>query len=138
MFTESLAYPRFRAQLISAFAGIAAVLAALGLFSVLAYLVEQRTRELAVRRAVGAQASDLIRLIAGHGLRLVTIGLVLGLISGLAVARLLGRLLFEISPWDMRTYIGAAALLGMAAFLGILFPALRVIRIDPLIALRYE
>ena len=115
LFDVALAYPRFRTQVIGLFAGVAAVLAAVGIFSVLAYLVGQRTRELAVRRALGARAADVIRLIVGQGLRLVAIGLVLGLAGALAVARLLTGLLYEISPWDVGTYLGTIAVLGSAA-----------------------
>ena len=107
LFDSTLAYPRFRTQVIGAFAGVAALLAAVGIFSVLAYLVGQRTREIAVRRAVGAQAADIIRLIVGQGLRLVAVGLILGLAGALALARLLEGLLYEITPWDVSTYLGA-------------------------------
>jgi predicted permease len=138
MFSQALAYPRFRTELIGAFAGIAALLAALGIFSVLAYLVGQRTKELAIRRAVGAQVSDLIRLVASQGLRLVFIGLVLGVIGALAATRLLAGVLFEVSPWDVSTYLGVTVVLGITAMLAMLFPALRVVRIDPLTALRHE
>ena len=115
LFDSTLAYPRFRTQVIGLFAGVAALLAAVGIFSVLAYLVGQRTRELAVRRALGARAGDVIGLIVGQGLRLVAIGLVLGLAGALAVARLLTGLLYEISPWDAGTYLGTIAVLGGAA-----------------------
>jgi putative ABC transport system permease protein len=138
MFDSALAYPRFRTQVIGLFAGVAALLAAVGIFSVLAYLVGQRTREIAVRRAVGAQTADVIRLIVGQGLRSVAIGLVLGLAGALAVARLLEGLLYEISPWDVRTYLGALTLLGMAALLATVIPAIRAATIPPLLALREE
>ena len=138
LFDSTLAYPRFRTQVIGLFAGVAALLAAVGIFSVLAYLVGQRTREIAVRRAVGAQAADVIRLIVGQGLRLVAVGLVLGLAGALAVARLLEGLLFEISPWDVATYFGALTVLGVAALLATVVPAIRAATIAPLIALREE
>jgi predicted permease len=138
LFDGTLAYPRLRTQVIGLFAGVAALLAAVGIFSVLAHLVGQRTREFAVRRALGAQAGDVIRLIVGQGLRLVAIGLVLGFAGALAVARLLTRLLYEISPWDVGTYLGALVVLGVAALLATLIPAIRAATIAPLIALQQE
>jgi len=117
---------------------MAALLAAVGIFSVLAYLVGQRTREFAVRRALGAQTADVISLILGQGLRSVAIGLVLGLAGALAVARLLAGLLYEISPWDAVTYVGTLAVLGGAALLATLLPAIRATTIKPLVALREE
>ena len=138
LFDATLAYPRFRTQVIGLFAGVAALLAAVGIFSVLAYLVGQRTRELAVRRALGARAADVIGLIVGQGLRLVAIGLVLGLAGALAVARLLTGLLYEISPWDAGTYLGTIAVLGSAALLATLFPAIRAATIAPVIVLQQE
>jgi putative ABC transport system permease protein len=138
LFDSTLAYPRFRMQLIGLFAGAAALLAAVGIFSVLAYLVGQRSRELAVRRALGARTGDVIGLIVGQGLRLVAIGLVLGLAGALAVARLLTGLLYEISPWDAGTYLGAIVVLGVAALLATLVPAIRAATIAPLAALQEE
>ena len=138
LFDSTLAYPRFRTQVIGLFAGVAALLAAVGIFSVLAYLVGQRTREIAVRRAVGARAADVIRLIAGQGLRLVAVGLVLGLAGALALARLLEGLLYEISPWDAGAYLGALTVLGVAALLATVIPAIRAATIAPLIALQEE
>jgi putative ABC transport system permease protein len=105
---------------------------------VLAYLVGQRTRELALRRALGARAADVIRLIVGQGLRLVAIGLVLGLAGALAVARLLTGLLYEIGPWDAVTYLGTIAVLGGAALLATLLPAIRAATIAPLAVLQQE
>jgi putative ABC transport system permease protein len=138
LFDYALAYPRFRTQVIGLFSGVAALLATVGIFSVLAYLVGQRTRELAVRRALGARAADVIRLIVGQGLRLIAIGLVLGLAGALAVARLLTGLLYEISPWDVTTYLGTIAVLGGAALLATLLPAIRAAAIAPIIVLRQE
>ena len=138
LFDFALAYPRFRTQVIGLFAAVAALLAAIGIFSVLAYLVGQRTRELAVRRALGASAADVIRLIVGQGLRLTAVGLVLGLAGAVALARLLEGLLYQISPWDVATYVGAVALLGVAALLATLLPAIRAATIAPRIALQQE
>ena len=138
LFDDTLAYPRFRAQVIGLFASVAALLAAVGIFSVLAYVVGQRTRELAVRRALGASATNVIGLIMGPGLRLVAIGLVLGLAGALAVARLLGGLLYEISPWDASTYLGTIAVLGGAALLATLVPAIRAATIAPVVVLQQD
>ena len=138
LFNNTLAYPRFRTQVIGLFAALATVLAAVGIFSVLAYLVGQRTRELAVRRAVGAQAADVIRLIVGQAVRWVAIGLVLGLAGALAVARLLTSLLYEISPWDIGTYVGTVIVLGSAALLASFIPAIRAATITPHVVLRQE
>jgi putative ABC transport system permease protein len=138
LFNAALAYPRFRTQVIGLFAGVAALLAAMGLFSVLAYLVGQRQRELAVRRALGARAGDVVGLIVGQGLRLVAIGLALGLAGALAIARLLTGLLYEISPFDVGTYLGTIAVLGSAALLATLIPAIRAATIAPAVVLQQE
>jgi predicted permease len=138
LFDFALAYPRFRTQVIGLFAAVAALLAAVGIFSVLAYLVGQRTRELAIRRALGARVADVIRLIVGEGLRLVAIGLVLGLAGAPVLARLLTGLLYEISPWDVGSYLGAIGVIGGAALLATLLPAIRAAMVAPLIVLRQE
>jgi predicted permease len=138
LFDGTLAYPRFRTQVIGLFASLAALLAAVGIFSVLAYLVGQRTRELAVRRALGASAANVIGLIMGPGLRLVAIGLVLGLAGALALSRLLTGLLYEVSPWDAGTYAGTIAVLCGAAVLATLLPAIRAATIAPVILLQQE
>jgi ABC-type antimicrobial peptide transport system permease subunit len=138
LFATRLAYPRFRTQVIGLFAGVAALLAAVGIFSVLAYLVGQRTRELAVRRALGASAANVIGLIMGPGLRLIAIGLVLGLAGALASARLLTSLLWEISPWDAGAYLSTIAVLGGVALLATLVPAVRAATIAPVIVLQQD
>ena len=104
----------------------------------LAYLVGQRTRELALRRALGARAADVLGLVLGQGLRLVAIGLVLGLAGALAVARLLTDLLYEIGPWDVGTYLGTIVVLASAALLATLLPAIRAATISPVIVLQQE
>jgi ABC-type antimicrobial peptide transport system permease subunit len=138
LFDGTLAYPRFRTQVIGLFAGVAALLAAVGIFSVLAFVVGQRTRELAVRRAMGARASDVISLIVRQGLRMVAIGLVVGLAGALALARLLTGLLYGISSWDVGAYLGTIAVLGSAALLATLLPALRAATIAPIILLQED
>ena len=136
LFDGRLTYPRFRAQVIGLFAGAAALLAAVGIFSVLAYLVGQRTRELAVRRALGASAGNVIGLVMGPGLRLVAVGLVIGLAAAFASARLLSGLLYEITPWDVTAYLGTIAVLGSAALLATLLPGIRAATIPLLILQR--
>jgi putative ABC transport system permease protein len=138
LFDDTLAYPRFRMQVIGVFAAVATVLAIVGIFSVLAYLVGQRTRELAIRRPLGARAADVIRLIVGQGLRLVAIGLAVGLAGALAVARLLTGVLYEISGWDVSTYLGTIIVLGGAALLATLLPAIRAATIAPVIVLQQD
>jgi putative ABC transport system permease protein len=138
LFDFALAYPRFRTQVIGLFAGVSALLAAVGIFGVLAFLVGQRSRELAVRRALGASAADVIGLVVGQGLRLIAIGLVLGLAGALAVSRLLTGLLYEIGPWDTATYLGTVAVLGGAALLATLLPAIRAATIAPVTVLQQE
>lgn len=138
LFDGTLAYPRFRTRVIGAFAAVAALLAAVGIFSVLTYLVGQRSREIAIRRAVGAQAGDVIRLVFGQTLQLVGVGLVFGLAGALAIAQLLERFLYETSPWDPGTYIGVLTVLGVAAVLATLFPAIKAATIAPFSALQQE
>lgn len=138
LFGNALAYPQFRARLIGAFAVVAALLAGVGIFSVLSYLVRQRTREIAVRRAVGAQAGNVVRLVFSQGMRLVAIGLVLGTAGALAAARLLEGLLYEISPWNAGPYLSALVVIGVAALLATLVPAIRAATIAPLLALQQE
>ena len=138
IFGSALAYPRLRTQLITAFGGMALLLSAVGIFSVLAYLVGQRGRELAVRLAVGAGRADIVRLVLGEGLRLVALGLVLGVAAALVGSQVLAGLLYETSPWDFVTYAGVVGVLAIAATVAMLLPAVRAATIDPLIALRHE
>lgn len=138
MFGLALSYPRFRTQLIGIFGAMGLVLSAVGIFSLLAHLVSQRTRELAVRRAVGAAPSQVVSLVLGQGVRLVMTGVLLGITGALLGGRLLTGFLYETTPWDVPTYIGVVGVLGLTAVLAMLLPALRAARIDPLLALRSE
>ena len=138
MFASTLRYPRFRTQVIGLFAILATVLAAVGIFSVLAYLVGLRTRELALRRALGAGTADVVRLVMTQGTRLVAAGLVLGLAGALAAARLLTGVLYGVTPWDAGTYLGAIAVLGSAALLATVVPAIRAATITPGIMLQQD
>ena len=138
LFDGRLTYPRFRTQVIGVFAGVAALLAAVGIFSVIAYLVGQRTRELAVRRALGASTANVVRLVMAPGLRLVAIGLVLGLGGAVASARFLSSLLYEITPWDVSAYVGTIGVLGAAALVAILVPGFRAATIPTMVVLQQE
>ena len=134
----STARPRLRAQLVVAFAGLAALLACVGIFSVLTFMVQQRAREFSVRVAVGASAGDLLRLVLGGGLKLTAIGVAIGLAASAALVRSLATLLFGVPPLDPLTFIAAPAVLILVALLACLAPAIRALRADPVAALRAE
>ena len=138
LFDSALAYPRFRTQVIGLFAGVAAVLAAVGIFSVLAYLVGQRTREprFAGPWAPGPPISSASSLVKGCGWSRSDSCWELRVRS--AMARLLTGLLYQISPWDAGTYLATIAVLGSAALLATLLPAIRAATIAPVIVLQQE
>ncbi|HEU4628281.1 MAG TPA: ABC transporter permease [Gemmatimonadaceae bacterium] len=129
---------RLGASMFTAFGALALVIAAVGLYSVLAYAVAQRTQELGVRLALGAGAGAVLRLIVGEGLRVVTSGVVLGLVAALLLGRRLEALLFDVSPHDPLVVGGVAAALLLVAFLASVVPAWRATRVDPNVALRTE
>ncbi len=135
---ESLAARRFNTALLSVFALIAGVLAAVGIYGTMSYLVTTRTPELGLRMALGAQANDVLRLIVGQGMWLVALGVASGLLASLALTRLLKSLLFGVSGTDGLTFTATAALLAAVALLACWIPARRATRVDPLIALRSE
>jgi putative ABC transport system permease protein len=136
--TESVAQRRFSMLLLTLFAGIAVFLAAVGLYGVVAYTVTQRTQEIGVRMAIGAQRADVLRMVVGDGLKLATIGVVLGIGAALALARVIKSMLFGVTQFDAASYaVTAAALLAVAA-LACYVPARRAMRVDPLVALRAE
>jgi predicted permease len=136
--SNSLTRRRFSVTLLTAFGVVAASLAAIGLYGVLAFIVAQRRREIGVRMALGAQPRDVIADVLGHGLRLAGAGIVVGLGLALMATRLLNSLLFGTSPTDALTFAAVASLLVAIAAAASLVPALRASRVDPLIALRDE
>ena len=132
----SIAQPRLIAGLVVGFAISALFLAAVGIYGVMAYLVTQRTAEIAIRMALGAQRWNVFRLLVGQGMKLVIIGLVLGLAMSVAMTRLLSTLLFGTSPTDFVTMIAVSVLFAMVAFGACYIPSRRAMRLDALTALR--
>jgi putative ABC transport system permease protein len=135
---RSVAQQRFTMLLVGAFAAVALVLAAIGIHGVLSYTVAQRTRELGIRLALGAQPGRLVRLVVGQGLRLCGAGLALGLAGALLVTRLLETLLYGVTPLDPGTFFGVPAILLLVALAASYLPARRAARVDPILALRAE
>jgi predicted permease len=125
-------------KMFGAFATIALVLAAVGVYGVISYAVSQRTQEIGVRVALGAQRTDVLRLIVGHGALLGGIGIAIGLVGALAVTRFLRTLLFGVSPFDPASFVGVSLTLTVIALLASYIPARRAAKVDPVEALRYE
>ena len=138
LLSESVAQPRFNTLLISLFAALAFILSAIGIYGVINYDVTQRTGEIGLRMALGAQSRDVLRLILKQGLALTLAGLVVGLGGAILLTRFLTGLLFEVKPTDPFTYAVVATLLGFVAIAAAFIPARRATKVDPLVALRYE
>jgi putative ABC transport system permease protein len=136
--SESIWQPRLYATLFAVFAGGALILAVIGIYGVMAYLVITRTHEIGIRMALGATARDVFKLIVGRGMTLTIIGVVIGVAGAYALTRLMRGLLFDISATDPLTFVLISFLLALAAFLACYIPARRATRVDPLVALRYE
>ncbi|MHB8542292.1 MAG: ABC transporter permease [Candidatus Acidiferrales bacterium] len=136
--SDSLAARRFSMILLGIFAAIALLLSCVGIYGVISYLVGQRTHEIGVRMALGAQRSDVLRLILGQGAKMALIGVAIGIAAGLALTRLMSKMLFGVSAHDPLTFGGVAILLIVVALAACYIPARRAMRTDPMIALRYE
>jgi putative ABC transport system permease protein len=138
LIATSVARARFNALLLALFAALALILASVGIYGVMAYAVVQRTREIGIRIALGAQSRDVLKMIVGQGMMLTLIGVGLGLVGAFALTRLMSSLLFGVSATDPLTFAVVSFLLSAVAFLACYIPARRATRVDPMVALRYE
>jgi putative ABC transport system permease protein len=133
-----LAQPRFNMMLLAVFAGVAMILAAIGIYGVIAYSVTQRTREIGIRMALGAQKTQMLSMVLRQSLTLVLIGITIGFVVALAATRVMATLLYGVSANDISIYATVIVLLSAAALLASYIPARRAMKVDPMVALRYE
>jgi predicted permease len=129
---------RYPSYLVGSFAILALILGTIGLYGLISYSVSQRTREIGIRIAIGAERGDILRLVLSHGIRLILIGLVAGTVASLGLTRLMNSLLYAVGANDPLTFVGVAILLALVALLACYVPARRATRVDPIVALRYE
>jgi ABC-type antimicrobial peptide transport system permease subunit len=138
LISDSLAARRFAMILLGTFAVLALVLASVGIYGVIAYVVGQRTQEIGIRMALGAQRNDVLRLILWQGTRLALLGIFIGIVGALALTRLMTKLLYGVSATDPLTFAGLALILAAVAIAACCLPARKAMRVDPMVALRYE
>jgi len=138
LYTGSLARTSFTLVMLGIAGTMALLLGAVGLYGVIAYSVSQRTREIGIRIALGAQQNNVMRLILGEGMLVILIGLAIGLAGSLALTRFISSLLFGVTATDPLTFAGVAVLLAVVALAACYIPARRATRVDPMVALRYE
>jgi putative ABC transport system permease protein len=136
--SNSVAQRRFQMILLGIFASVALIIAMVGIYGVISYAVSQHTHEIGIRMALGAQASDVLRMVIWRGLSLALIGVTLGLAAALALTRVMKNLLFEVSTTDPATFVLIALLLVVAAMIASYIPARRATKVDPLLAIRNE
>jgi ABC-type antimicrobial peptide transport system permease subunit len=135
---RSVADRKFLMALMGVFAGLALLLTMIGLYGVISYLVNQRTQEIGIRMALGAQVNQILRMVLKQGMVLVILGVVVGLAASWLLTGLMSRLLYQVSATDPVTFVGIAVLLIVVALLACYLPARRATKVDPMIALRYE
>jgi putative ABC transport system permease protein len=138
LMTGSVRRPRFYAVMLGIFAGIAAVLAAVAIYGLLAFSVTQRTQEIGVRMTLGAQPGEVVRLVMRHGVLLTGIGIAAGVAGAVGLTRFLAGMLFGLTPLDPLTYVSVALFFTTVAMAAAYLPARRATKVDPVIALRYE
>jgi predicted permease len=136
--TNSLSQPRFNMLLLGVFAGLALLLAAVGIYSVLSYSVRRRVPEIGIRLALGARLSDVLRMVVLEGMKPALLGVAIGVTGALLMGRVMASLMFQVKPTDPVTYVSVAGLLGLIALLACMIPAYRASRVDPVVALRNE
>jgi ABC-type antimicrobial peptide transport system permease subunit len=134
----SVARPRFYLVLLGVFAGVALILALAGLYGVMSYAVAQRTREIGIRTALGSTPSQVVNLVMRQGMGLVAVGTIVGLLGAFALTRLLGSLLYGVSPLDALTWLIVTVLLAGAAAAATFLPARRASNVEPLVAIRTD
>jgi len=135
---ESVAPERLNLTLLSLFAGIALVLAIVGIYGVMSYSVTQRTHEIGIRMAIGARPLDVFKMILGHGMKLTLIGVALGLVGAFILTRFMATMLFGVAPTDATTFAGISVLLIAVALVACYLPGRRATKVEPTISLRYE
>jgi putative ABC transport system permease protein len=136
--TGSVAAPRLSMFLLAGFAALALILSCVGIYGVISHLIGQRTREIGVRMALGAQRNEVLRLVLGQGAKMALLGVVVGIAAAVGLMRLMANQLFGISSYDPLTFVSVALLLALVALVACYLPARRAVRVDPIIALRHE
>jgi len=136
--SATLSQHRFSMILLGSFAGVALLLASLGIYGVVSYLVGQRTQEIGIRLALGAQRRDVLQLILNHGMKMALVGVGIGVVAAFGLTRLMSKMLFGVSATDLTTFVSISVLLSVVALLACYLPARRATKVDPLIALRTE
>jgi predicted permease len=138
LIAKSLATRRFSVILLGTFAVLALALSSVGIYGVISYLVGQRTQEIGIRVALGARRIDVLRLVLSHGVKMALLGVLIGLLASLGLTRLMANMIYGVSPTDPLTFLGVAMILTLVALAACYIPARRAMRVDPIVALRYE